>query len=160
MKLEYGIADAHAHIYPSNIAGRASETIGKFYDLPMRGVGTDEHLLCDGTAAGITRYLVCSVALKSEHVISINDFLYQTCQTHPEFVGFATIHQHMKDWEAEISRVADRGFYGVKVHADFQKFNIDDPGMIELLPSCGPPWKWCFSATWGITEATVLHPLG
>lgn len=132
MKLEYGIADAHAHIFPPNIAERASNSISEFYNLPMRGIGVNEHLLGDGAVAGVTRYLVCSVALKPEAVHTINDFIHAACREHPEFIGFATIHQDMKDWKAEISRAKDMGFYGVKMHADFQKFKIDDPKIIEI----------------------------
>ena len=37
MKLEYGIADAHAHIFPPSIAERASDSISEFYNLPHAG---------------------------------------------------------------------------------------------------------------------------
>ncbi len=132
MKPEYGIADAHTHIFPPGIAQRAADTISKFYGLSPREAGTIERLLHNGAKVGVTRYLVCSVALKPAAVQNINNFIFASCREHPEFIGFATIHPNMKDWEAEISRIKDRGFYGVKVHADFQKFSIDDPQMIEI----------------------------
>jgi hypothetical protein len=36
------IIDAHAHIYPNKIAEKATDTIGKFYDIPMQHVGLPE----------------------------------------------------------------------------------------------------------------------
>lgn len=35
----YRAADAHAHIYPGKIAEKATENVGRFYDLPMAEVG-------------------------------------------------------------------------------------------------------------------------
>ena len=32
----YRAADAHAHIYPGKIAEKATENVGRFYDLPWR----------------------------------------------------------------------------------------------------------------------------
>ena len=44
-------------------------------------------------------------------------------------MGFATLHQDMEDAEREILRVKKMGLRGIKLHPDFQKFEIDDEKM-------------------------------
>lgn len=126
------IIDAHAHIFPQKIAQKAVASIGDFYDLDMHAPGTAEALLESGKKIGVERYLVCSTATKPSQVVSINDFIYEECQRHPEFVGFATLHPDMEDIGAEWERILQRGYYGIKLHPDFQEFNIDDPKAMEI----------------------------
>ena len=124
------IADAHTHIFPEKIAEKATINIGKFYGLHMGDIGTAEYLVETGSKAGVTRYLVCSVATKESQVKAINDFIYAACQVHPEFVGFASLHPDFTEIESEIERVYGLGMRGIKFHPDFQVCNIDDEKLI------------------------------
>ena len=124
------IIDAHAHIYPEKIAAKATDTIGEFYDIKMEmPAGTPEQLLKVGGNAGITRYVVHSVATTAHQVRSINEFIRKECEAHPEFIGFITLHQDLseEEIESEIELALTHGMKGIKLHPDFQKFNIDDP---------------------------------
>ena len=123
------IIDAHAHIYPEKIAAKATDTIGVFYDIKMEmPAGTAEQLIKDGGKAGITRYVVHSVATTAHQVRSINEFIRRECEAHPEFIGFITLHQDLSEEEilAEIDFALENNLKGIKLHPDFQKFNIDD----------------------------------
>ena len=126
------IADAHAHIFPHKIADKAVASIGDFYDIPMEHQGFAHSLLESGGRIGVSKYLVCSTATRPGQVISINDFIHEKCLMHPEFLGFATLHPDFDDLEGEIGRVLDMGMRGIKLHPDFQKFNIDDPRAIPM----------------------------
>lgn len=129
--IEYRAADAHAHIYPEKIAEKATASVGAFYDLKMNNVGLPEVLLEQGRKAGIDRFAVCSVATKVEQVRSINSFIESACKEHPEFVGLAAWHQDIADIEGELDDIESRGLRGIKLHPDFQEFQIDDP---KLMP--------------------------
>ena len=123
------IIDAHAHIYPEKIAAKATDTIGVFYDIKMEmPAGTAEQLIKDGGKAGIIGYVVHSVATTAHQVRSINEFIRRECESHPEFIGFITLHQDLSDEEiaAEIDFALNNNLKGIKLHPDFQKFNIDD----------------------------------
>ena len=123
------IINSHAHIYPEKIATKATETIGIFYDIKMQmPSGTSERLIEDGKRAGITRHVVHSVATTAHQVRSINDFIKRECDAHSEFIGFITLHQDLTDEEVnnEIEWALSNDIHGVKLHPDFQKFNIDD----------------------------------
>ena len=123
------IIDAHAHIYPEKIAAKATDTIGLFYDIKMEmPAGTAEKLLEEGARAGVTRYVVHSVATTAHQVRSINDFIKREVDAHPEFIGFITLHQDLteEEVEREVEWALANGLRGIKLHPDFQKFNIDD----------------------------------
>ena len=123
------IIDAHAHIYPEKIAAKATGTIGVFYDIEMEmPAGTADRLIEDGRRAGISRYVVHSVATTAHQVRSINDFIKREVEAHPEFIGFITLHQDLSYDEIvrEVDLAVERGMHGIKLHPDFQRFNVDD----------------------------------
>jgi predicted TIM-barrel fold metal-dependent hydrolase len=122
------IIDAHAHIYPEKIAEKATKTIGEFYDIKMdMPAGTPEALIEEGKRAGVSRYIVHSVATTAHQVRSINEFIKKEVETHPEFIGFITLHQDLSSEEIrrEIDFAIENGLKGIKLHPDFQKFDID-----------------------------------
>jgi predicted TIM-barrel fold metal-dependent hydrolase len=124
---EYALYDAHAHIYPEKISVKAASGIGKFYGLKPNHSGSVEELLANGAKRGVKGYLVCSVATTPEQVCSINDFIAEECKKHPEFIGFGSLHPSMDKIEEEILRILALGLRGIKLHPDFQRFNIDAP---------------------------------
>ena len=65
------IIDAHCHVYPTAIAAKAVDNIGHFYDINMYGAGTAEDLLKTGSNAGVTQYLIFSVATTPRQINSI-----------------------------------------------------------------------------------------
>ncbi|HPD02857.1 MAG: amidohydrolase family protein [Christensenellales bacterium] len=127
------IIDAHAHIFPSKIAAKASKAIGDFYNLPMRAEGTAEGLLAQG-AGVISRYIVHSSATAVRQVRPINEFIFEEMQAHPEFIGFMTLHPDMSEQEvdAEMAWCENNGFSGIKLHPDFQKFLIDEERALKI----------------------------
>ena len=135
MKNNVEIIDAHAHIYPEKIAAKATDTIGIFYDIKMQmPAGTPDRLIEDGARAGVSRFVVHSVATTAHQVRSINEFIKRECEAHPEFIGFITLHQDLTEEEigAEIEWALQNGMKGIKLHPDFQKFNIDDPEVEKI----------------------------
>ncbi len=122
------IFDSHAHIYPEKIAEKATKAIGDFYNLKMEeDKGTPSRLIEVGKYAGISKYLVHSCATKSSQVHAINEFILQEITVHKEFIGFMTLHQDLtiEEMKEEILFCKANGFKGIKLHPDFQKFDID-----------------------------------
>lgn len=124
---QYEICDGHGHIFPEKIAAKAVSSIGDFYGIPMfSGEGVSDAILKSGSQIGVTHYLVCSAATTAHQVESINQFIVHEYAAHPEFVGFGTLHPDYKDVETQIQFCLDNGLRGIKLHPDFQRFNIDD----------------------------------
>lgn len=129
----YRIADAHTHIYKTKIAAKASSAIGDFYKADMSAPeATAEQLLERGRGIGCEHYLVCSAATTPEQVASINTFIAEECSKHPEFVGLGTAHPEYGDFDALLEQLQSLGLHGIKLHPDFQRFDIDDERMIPL----------------------------
>ena len=127
------IIDAHAHIYPEKIAAKAVSAVGAFYGVEqsMAGLGSTDDLLAH-RAAGITNFIVHSVATSARSVPTINSFIAAQCEEHPEFIGFGTMHPDFEDMEAEVDRAIAIGLHGFKLHPDTQAVNMDDPRLMTF----------------------------
>lgn len=132
MNPQYKIYDAHTHIFPDMIAGKATDSIGDFYKYPMHAPAMVKALLEEGETIGTKGYLVCSSAVTPRQVEHINKFIISACKAHPSFVGLAAMHPGYENPENELDKAVENGLVGVKFHPDFQHFNIDDESAIPL----------------------------
>lgn len=127
------LIDIHTHVYPDPIAQKATDSVRDFYGIGGAGMdGTVSMLLQRGKEAGISRFVILPVAVSSQRVAHINDFILQQTQLHPEFVGFGTVHAAMEDIGAETQRILSMGLHGIKMHPDTQAFAIDDPRLFDM----------------------------
>jgi uncharacterized protein len=135
--LDHPVIDFHAHIFPEKIAQKAVVAIGRYYDIPMCGKGTADDLVAEGSKIGVQKYIVHSSATIPEQVVPINDFIINTCDAFPSFIGFGTLHPFFKDPSQEIDRIISRGIRGIKLHPDFQNYSIDDESMMPVYRAIG-----------------------
>jgi predicted TIM-barrel fold metal-dependent hydrolase len=127
------VIDCHAHIFPARIALRAAESIGAFYDIKMRYDGTLDTLLDIGQRACIDKYVIHSVATSPSQVEQINNFIAATVREQPGMlIGFATLHPDTERIGDELDRAIGLGLKGIKLHPDFQKFNLDDRAAYKI----------------------------
>ena len=127
------LIDIHTHIYPDEIAQKATDSIRTFYQLGGGGMdGTERMLLNRGAQAGISRFVVLPVAIRPDRVQGINDFICQRVRHNDAFVGFGTVHAAMESPEAEAERICLLGLKGIKMHPDSQRFAIDDPRLFPM----------------------------
>lgn len=129
---ERKIVDIHAHVFPDKIAQKASEATGKYYGISMHGSGTVSGLVKSGGKIGVDRYIIHSTATRADQVVSVNDFIASVQATDNRFIGFGTLHPDFEAISEEVDRVISLGFKGIKLHPDFQRFNIDGENMIPI----------------------------
>ena len=135
----YRIFDAHCHIYPESIAMKAVEGIHQFYDrLPFKTFdGTTGTLLRIGQAAGISRFLVHSVATAPRQVSGINRFIAsEVSLSGGAFTGLGTLHPDSEHPEQDFGELVSLGLRGVKLHPDFQRFEADSPKAMCIYGLC------------------------
>lgn len=132
------IIDAHAHIFPDKIAEKASDGISAFYGgMKVRYDGALGTLLREGGEAGVDRFIVQSVATVPAQVRAINDFIADSVKKYPDkLIGFGALHPDYPDIEGEVERIISLGLKGVKLHSDFQQFNIDDEFAFRIYEAC------------------------
>lgn len=139
----YSIIDAHAHIFQDKIAEKATTGISKFYGLPMyHQTGSVKELLQSGKEDGVDGFLVCSVATKAEQVASINQFLSKTCAEHSNCIAFGALFPTSDTVEQDLETIQKDHMHGIKLHPDFQNFDIDDPAIYpvyDMIQSTGLP---------------------
>ena len=126
------IIDIHTHIYPDEIALKATKSVRDFYQIGEESMdGTEKMLMEQGHAAGISQFVILPVAIRPDRVQGINDFIVQRLKANDALVGFGTVHAAMENMDAEVQRILDLGLKGVKMHPDSQRFSIDD---LRLFP--------------------------
>ena len=123
---DFEIIDTHTHVFPAKVSVKASDNIGRFYDLPAQHDGSCEELLANGSQYNIDRYVICSVATTPKQVKEINNFISAKQSEYDEFYGFGAMHPLMEGVGDEVERIIELGLHGIKLHPDFQKFQIND----------------------------------
>lgn len=135
----YKIFDAHCHIYPEQIARRAVEGIDRFYgNLPFEPYdGTTGTLYKIGREAGISHYVVHSVATAPHQISSINSYIAnEVSLSNGAFTGLGTLHPDSEHPEEDLSELLSLGLKGVKLHPDFQQFEADSPKAMHIFDLC------------------------
>ena len=126
------IIDIHTHVYPDDIAQKATNSVKDFYEIGGADMtGTVDMLLERGGMAGIDQYVILPVAIRPDRAFGINEFILQQTKLHPEFIGFGTVHAAMDNIGDAAEKIADMGLKGIKMHPDSQRFSIDD---LRLYP--------------------------
>lgn len=131
------IADTHCHVFPDALAKRASEGIGAFYNRSIAFDGRVDTLLAAGQEAGVTHFVISSVATAPRQVASINQFMQETAAAHPDRIcGLGALHPDAADMESDVADLLMRGLRGVKLHPDMQGVPVDDPRFFALFELC------------------------
>ncbi|MEG2044857.1 MAG: TatD family hydrolase [Clostridia bacterium] len=120
------IIDFHTHVFPDKIAQKAVYSISDFYSFPRERAfkGNIEELVSLAKSAGVDYVVTCSTATTKKQVESINTWI-ATLKSDTVF-PLGTLHPEYSDIEGEVERIIALGLYGIKLHPDFQEFNIDD----------------------------------
>ncbi len=135
----YPIIDAHCHVFPDVIAEKSKGAVSEFYDLPMYTSGTVQNLQKERSRVisvgendyKITRQLISSPAVTPKQTASINMFISELVKSDDAFIGYGTLHPENQNYAEILRSFKQNGLLGLKLHSDFQQFNIDDP---ELYP--------------------------
>ncbi|MFZ5426974.1 MAG: amidohydrolase family protein [Thermodesulfobacteriota bacterium] len=125
--------DIHAHAFHPKIAAKVLAQLEGHYGIRPVGDGTAEDLIKRLDAAGIGRAAVHAAATAPAQVIPANNWSIELARTHPRLIPFGTIHPGFADFEAELDRLERAGIQGIKIHADFQGFRLDDPALGPML---------------------------
>ena len=125
--------DFHTHIYPEAIASKAADNVRDFYGFGNKEInGTPQMLLERGTAAGTHRCVILPVAVRPDRTRHINECILSQVAIEPRFYGFGTVHAGLDDLMGEVDFILDNGLRGIKMHPDFQLFNIDDERLFPM----------------------------
>lgn len=127
------IIDIHTHVYPKAIRGKALSAVGEYYEREkMYGNGSPSDLIYQGSKINVVKYILHPVATKADQVLTINQFITDLQQHNDCFFGFGTIHPETLNVGETVDSIIKAGLKGIKLHPEFQRFNIDDPHMFKI----------------------------
>lgn len=129
------VIDFHAHAFPEKIADPATKQLAEHYRLTIGRAGTYDDLLESAKEAGVARLCIHMAATNEKQVEVGNSWIAEHLSEN--IIGFGSLHLNYKDFIKELDRMETMGITGVKLHADFQGFAIDDPGMWPIYEAIG-----------------------
>lgn len=125
------LIDFHTHAFPEKIA---STTIEKLSDvsggLTPYTDGSVPGLKASMQKNGISASVVLNIATNARQQSKVNDFA-ASINNGRDIFSFGSVFPFSEDAFIELERIKDLGLKGVKLHPDYQGFNVDD---IRLKP--------------------------
>ncbi len=122
--------DVHTHAFPDRLAARAIAALEA--GAPARAFldGRLASLLGSMDRAGIGASVIASIATKPDQFPSILAWSREIASQ--RIVPFASVHPDDPDAVARLRAVADAGLKGIKLHAYYQGFTVDEERMAPL----------------------------
>ncbi len=126
------VADIHAHVFPDSLAQHVADNFEIYYETQMSHVPYLHTYLEEIEKADFCAGVICSSATKPEQAASINNYIAGCAAASPNLIGLGSLYPAMEGWEEELERIPALGLRGLKIHPDFQQFNIDEPKAIPM----------------------------
>ncbi len=128
------VFDAHVHIFPDAVAEQAIAVLSARAGLAPFHNGTRAGLLDSMRRAGVDGALNCPIATKPGQVESINRWA-QAANRWP-VLSLGTVHPDYPHPEQELRFLHESGVPGIKLHPEYQEFELDDPRLDRVWAEC------------------------
>ena len=124
--------DFHTHVFPDALAPKAmkllTESIDNLY--PPVHDGTVSGLINKMDSSGVDKSVILPVITKESQVAGTNRWISGVRSE--RIIGFGGIYPHSEDYKSQIDLVAGLGLKGIKFHAEYQDFILDDTRMLKI----------------------------
>ncbi|MEW5803970.1 MAG: amidohydrolase family protein [bacterium] len=124
------IIDVHTHAFPDHIASIAIEKLEAMSKVKSYLKGTTADLLLSMDAAGIDASVVACIATSPAQFKSILEWCQSIASI--RLIPLPSVHPDSPDAGGEIRKIREAGFIGIKLHAEFQSFYIDEDRMYPI----------------------------
>lgn len=134
------LMDIHTHVFPPQLAQRAihhmTEQMRDNYDsfhvfFEARADGTAAQLLQTMDESGCNKSVLCPVVTNAKSTKATNDYAW-SLKSH-RLIPFASFLPTEDSWEQTLEAIAEQGFQGIKLHPEFQGFDVDSPRSIQVV---------------------------
>ncbi len=129
------IIDFHTHAFPDKIAKVAIKTLAEASKLTPYTDGTildtDEKM----KAMGIDRRVMLSIATNPKQQTNVNNFAIET-NKHKNIYSFGSVHPKAENALTELERLKNEGLRGIKLHPEYQGFEISDKSVYPIYEKC------------------------
>lgn len=122
------LIDFHTHAFADTLAPRAIASLSAASGgLPPYTDGTVSGLLRSMDECGVSHSVMLNIATKPRQQTRINDWAAEICSD--RITAFGSIHPDAEDVFDELERIKSLGLKGVKLHPEYQNFEVDEPRM-------------------------------
>jgi predicted TIM-barrel fold metal-dependent hydrolase len=128
--------DFHTHAFADKIAKRAMDHLIESSDTEPVTDGTVTGLVSLLHEKGIEKAVLHSIATKPSQQRIINDWSIEVQEKFDEIYCFGSIHPDNEDRFSELEYIKENKLYGLKLHPDYQGFEIFDKRMTEVYDIC------------------------
>ncbi len=125
------LIDFHTHCFPEKISQKAIEKLSyasggltPYTDGTVKGL---KELMAN---KGVDKAVVLNIATNARQQKSVNDFAAEINSNN--IISFGSVFPYSDDCLCELERIKALGLKGVKLHPDYQGFNVDDDKMIPI----------------------------
>lgn len=122
------IIDFHTHVWPDAVARRALG--GNIPDMSLFGDGTVAGLAQAQDEAAVDRSVCLAVANTAQQLEAANGFVGMLDRS--RFIPFGSVHPDAPA-DVNLGHLRANGVAGVKLHAIFQGYRLDDPRLYDTL---------------------------
>lgn len=125
------LIDSHIHVFPDTLAPKVIPKLAAVSGFANQTDGTLDDTLKKMQVWGVDKGIFLSIATKPSQQKSINDFCAHIRSD--QVIPFGSVHPDAPDWEPELERIAGLGLRGVKLHPDYQGFDMDEPRILPVF---------------------------
>ena len=129
------IIDFHTHIFPEKISAAVVEKLSRTSKTIAFSDGTLQGLINSMQQSEINFSVILPVATHTAQVEKINNSAAEINEKFFEqgIIYFASMHPDFENYRAELSRIKNLGFKGIKIHPVYQKTNLDDKKFLRIF---------------------------
>ena len=126
------VIDFHTHVFPDSIAHKTVAALAANIDQLYKPFsdGTVTGLLANMDAWKIDVSVTLPIVTKPSQFIKVNEWARGIASD--RIVSFGSIFPHTDDYKRDIDFVVELGLKGLKFHAEYQNFVVDDAHMLKI----------------------------
>lgn len=128
------IIDFHVHCFPERLAEKAMYNLSERAKSEPYTNGTIDDTLRALNQWNIDYAVSLNIAVLPKSVRKVNDFAIET--DGGRIISFGSVHPYSEIWESELERIHSNGLKGIKLHPEYQEFDVDDPNAIKIYRKC------------------------
>jgi len=129
------IIDFHTHIFPDKISVAVIDKLSRTSKTVAFTDGTISGLQKSMENFGVGMSVILPVATNSAQVEKINNSAIELNEKYFDrgIISFASMHPDFENYRAELSRLKNSGFKGIKIHPVYQDTNLNDKKYLNIF---------------------------
>ncbi len=128
------VIDTHTHIFPDKMASATVKALAEKANIIPSLDARATSLLDSMEKSGVDKSVLLPALTAPRQFDSVNRYTLETsAASGGHFIPFGGIHPDCENVSEKIKFLADSGFYGIKLHPDYQNTYADDEKYINIV---------------------------